>query len=423
MGMQKRSAAAQKNKRLPAKRVGGSHKRTGDSAKSAARGWSRTGGGAKSRFRRTESSPNGAAGTVLAPDIRNALASVKSEIRNAAGYVAPPQGNFRAKLNQNENPYDVPDAVKQEILYDMRSFEWTRYPDYNPPAVREALSKTLSIRPDQILLAGGSNVLLYMIGLAVLAPGDSLLLTPPTFGLFELIGRFYNARVIRADQRPGFSYDTKKMIASARKAKLTFLCSPNNPVGNTIPLETLEELLKATRGLVVWDEAYAEFCGRTALPLLEKYPHLLVLRTFSKAFGLAGLRLGYLMGRPELITEFSKVNIPYNVNLFTEAAALRLLGGTAWYREGVQRIVQERDRLFRELDAVGRVTAFPSEANFILIRVPDAKAVFEALKTRGVLLRMINGHPLLKNCLRATVGTPEENQIFIEALKDVLNKM
>jgi len=156
--------------------------------------------------------------------------------------------------------------------------EWTRYPEYNPFSVRAALARRLSLRPDQILLAGGSNVLLYMTGLAVVAPGDPVVVTPPTFGLFELIGRFFGARLVPVDQKPGFAYDAERLIASARKARLTLLCSPNNPVGHIIPLETLETLLKETRGLVLWDEAYAEFCGRTALPLLEKYPHLLILR-------------------------------------------------------------------------------------------------------------------------------------------------
>ena len=399
MAMQKRYGAARKSRR-PLKRVGDSRSRT----ISSAAGLKGTQKGAKVR-------------------VHNPLDSIKPEIRRIAGYVAPPQGQYRAKLNQNENPYDLPKGIKQDILAEMQSIEWTRYPDYNPPSVRTALAKKLSLNPDQILLAGGSNVLLYMIGLATVAPGDSVLVAPPTFGLFELIGQFYKARLIKVDQRPDFSYDAKKIVASAKNAKLTLLCSPNNPVGNTLPIGVLEEMLKATSGLVLWDEAYAEFCGRTALPLLGKYPHLLVLRTFSKAFGLAGLRLGYLIGRPELIAEFSKVNIPYNVNLFSEITALRLLNDAGWYEEGVRQIVRERDRLFNQLAAFERITAYPSEANFILIRVPDNRIVFESLKTRGVLLRMVNGHPLLKNCLRATVGTPDENRIFIEALADVMKEV
>jgi histidinol-phosphate aminotransferase len=404
MATQKRYGAARKNKRLASKRNVVPRQRTGDPAQSAKGGRSRT----KATRSRTEAGP---------------LSLIKPEIRRIAGYVAPPQGQFRAKLNQNENPYDIPPGVKQDILAKMQSVEWTRYPDYNPLSVRAALAKRLALRPEQILLAGGSNVLLYMIGLAVVSPGDSVVLTPPTFGLFELIGQFYKARMVPVDQKPGFGYDMDRLVASARKAKVTLLCSPNNPVGNTVPLETLEALLKAAKGLVLWDEAYTEFCGQSALPLLEKYPHLIILRTFSKAFGLAGLRLGYLMGRPELIAEFSKVNIPYNVNLFSEITALHLLNDSSWYEEGVRQIVRERDNLFNRLTAFGRITAYPSEANFILIRVPDGRRVFESLKTRGVLLRMVNGHPLLKDCLRVTVGTPEENRIFLEALHEVLREV
>lgn len=348
------------------------------------------------------------------------LGVIKTEIRNMAGYVAPPQGHFRAKLNQNENPYDIPESIKREILQDMAGLEWTRYPDYNPPSVRRILGERFGIHPDQILVGGGSNQLLYTIGLAVISSGDPVMVAPPTFGLFELVGRFYGGKLISANLNPDFSFDAGLLLRSGKKAKITFISSPNNPTGNTMPLDLLESLLKATPGLVVWDEAYAEFNGVTAIPLLEKYSNLLVLRTFSKAFGLAGLRIGYLMGCADLIAEFSKVNIPYNVNLFSELTAQRMLGDSQWMEERAREIVQNRKKLYVELKTIPGITPFPSEANFILIRFKDSKYAFEKLKEKGVLLRAVNGHPLLKNCLRATVGTPDENRIFIEALKEII---
>jgi len=352
--------------------------------------------------------------------IESALRAIRPEIRRLEGYKAPPQGQLRAKLNQNENPYDIPEEWKKNVFEDMRNLEWTRYPAYNPPPLREALAKRFGIATEQILVGGGSNQLLYMIGMAVIGPGDGVLVTPPSFGLFELIGRIFKGKIIASDLNPDFSVNDERMVRCARQSKLAFICSPNNPTGNTMRLDLLESMLNETTGLILWDEAYAEFCGKTALPLLDRYPNLLVLRTFSKAFGLAGLRIGYLMGHASLIAEFSKVNIPYNVNLFSALVARRMLDENRWMEKRVEEIVRERDRLYRRLKTIPEIETFPSEANFILIRFPDSGAMFEKLREKGVLLRAVDGHPLLKNCLRATVGTPEENRIFIEVLKETL---
>jgi len=362
--------------------------------------------------------------TGTGPDrVEAALAAIKPGVRALSGYKAPPQGRVRAKLNQNENPYDLPEAVKEDILGEMKCMEWTRYPTYNPPPLRNALAKRHGLTPDQLIVGGGSNQLLYMMGMAVVSRGDGVVVVPPTFGLFDLIARIFEGRVLAVDQDPGFLINETRLLESASRAKLTFLCSPNNPTGQTVPLELLEAVCGRSRGLVLWDEAYAEFNGVSALPLLEKYPNLVVVRTFSKAFGLAGLRIGYLMGHAALLAELSKVNIPYNVNLFSMLTALRLLEHPQWMETHVREIVAERDRLIQTLASVSRIEPFPSQANFVLIRMPDGKAVFEKLTAKGVLLRAVNGHPLLAHCLRATVGTPQENGIFVDALKETMQEL
>jgi histidinol-phosphate aminotransferase len=345
--------------------------------------------------------------------------TIKPEVRAMEGYAAPPQGEMIAKLNQNESPYDLSPEIKEEILEGMKAREWTRYPVYNPPELRERLAARFGLEPDQFLLGNGSNQLLYLLGSAVVSPGDAVVLTPPTFSLFDLVTRIHQCRTVAVDLKEDFTLDGDSVLDALKNAKLCFLCSPNNPTGQVIPVGFLENALKQTDGLIVWDEAYGEFWGETALPLLARYPNLLVLKTFSKAFGLAGLRIGYAVGHPALIAELKKINIPFNINLMSNLAALSLLDHPDWIAAQVRRILEERNRLWTAMKSVPGIAAYPSAANFILMRTRDGRAVFNGLKSLGILVRPTEPHPLLKNCLRVTVGTPDENDAFIAALRKV----
>jgi histidinol-phosphate aminotransferase len=344
---------------------------------------------------------------------------IKPEVRGLSGYPAPPQGEMIAKLNQNENPYDLPPEMKDEILESMRCLEWTRYPTFDPPELRLKLSGRFGLAPDQILLGNGSNQLIYLLGSAVVSPGDGVLVTPPTFSLFELVGRIAYGRIIAVDQNPDFTLDEDKVLEAVAGAKLAFLCSPNNPTGQTIPIPFLETVLKRAAGLVVWDEAYGEFWGETAVPLLARHTNLIILKTFSKAFGLAGLRIGYMMAHPALIAELRKVNVPFNVNLMSILTALKLLEHPEWTAGQVVKIIDERNRLSAAMKRIGGITVFPSATNFILMRTRDGVSVFNGLKELGILVRPTEPHPLLRNCLRVTVGTPDENEAFLSALRRV----
>ncbi len=355
--------------------------------------------------------------------VEKALGSIRPLVRSLKGYPAPQQGEMIAKLNQNENPYDVPAEWKDEILESMRSLEWTRYPVYDPPELRERLAGRLGVDPDRILLGNGSNQILFLLGTALLSPGDRVVIAPPTFSLFETSARIAHGSVVPVDQNPDFSVDGPKVLAAAESARLTFLCSPDNPTGHTVPLEFLEQVCGRTSGMVAWDEAYGEFLGQTAVPLIDRHPNLVILKTFSKAFGLAGLRLGYLIGHPSVVAELKKVNIPFNVNLMSNLTALKLLDRPEWISEQVARIVFERNRLSEALRLVPGITPFPSAANFILMRTPDGNAVFSGLKAEGILVRPTEAHPLLKNCLRVTVGKPDENEAFLAALHRVVKKV
>lgn len=355
--------------------------------------------------------------------VEKALGNIRPLVRSLKGYPAPQQGEMIAKLNQNENPYDVPAEWKDDILESMRSLEWTRYPVYDPPELREKLAARLGVDPDRILLGNGSNQILFLLGTALLSPGDRVVISPPTFSLFDTAARIAHGTVVAVDQNPDFSVDGPGVLAASESARLTFLCSPDNPTGHTVPLEFLEQVCGRAPGLVAWDEAYGEFRGETAVPLIDRHPNLVILKTFSKAFGLAGLRLGYLIGHPSVVAELKKVNIPFNVNLMSNLTALKLLDRPEWVSEQVARIVFERNRLTEALRLVPGITPFPSEANFILMRTPDGDAVFNGLKAEGVLVRPTEAHPLLKNCLRVTVGKPDENEAFLAALLRVVKKV
>lgn len=355
--------------------------------------------------------------------VEKALGNIRPLVRSLTGYSAPPQGEMIAKLNQNENPFDVPDEWKNEILETIRSLEWSRYPAYDPPELRGKLAARLGVDPDRILLGNGSNQILYLLGTALLSPGDRVVISPPTFSLFDTAARITHGTVVPVDQNPDFSVDCPKVLAAAETARLTFVCSPDNPTGHTVPLDFPEQLCGRTSGLVAWDEAYGEFCDETAVPLIERHPNLVVLKTLSKAFGLAGLRLGYLIGHPSVVAELKKVNIPYNVNLMSNLTALKLLDHPEWVAQQVARIISERNRLSEALRAVPGITPFPSAANFILMRTPDGDAVFNGLRAEGILVRPTEAHPLLKNCLRVTVGKPDENEAFLAALWRVVKKI
>jgi histidinol-phosphate aminotransferase len=351
--------------------------------------------------------------------LNEALNCIKPEIRALTGYTAPPQRTVTAKLNQNENPYDIPGEWKDEIFRKMRMMEWPRYPQYSPSDLKKRLAVHFGVDETQILLGHGSNQLLYLVGSAVLSPGDRTVIPVPTFSLFELVMRIYQGQVISVPKLKNFSLSMDEMCSAVKNAKLTLLCSPDNPTGAIIPPDQLETILSSTRGLVLLDEAYAEFGGEPASKMLSHHPGLIISRTFSKAYGLAGLRLGYLIGHQEMIRELQKANIPYNVNLFTLLSAIHMLDHGEWMERHVEKIKQDRKKMFDQMLKIPHISPYASEANFILFQVIDKKKVFEHLKTRGILVRDVGSTPPLDRCLRVTVGRPEENEIFLEALASV----
>jgi histidinol-phosphate aminotransferase len=242
----------------------------------------------------------------------------------------------------------------------------------------------------------------------------------PTFVMYGMNCAFSGMRAVPVPVRDDFSFDAAAFAARVRAEKptLVFVAYPNNPTGVLYPEEDVAAVIRAAPGLVVVDEAYNAFAGKTFMGRLAEFPNMVVLRTVSK-LGLAGIRLGYLAGRPEWIEQFNKVRSPYNVNVLTQAAALFLLERVEILEEQAARIREERTSLGTALAALPGVTVFPSRANFFLVRVPDADRTYEGLLRQGVLVKNLSG-AALKNCLRITVGTPEENRILLNAMREAL---
>jgi histidinol-phosphate aminotransferase len=345
---------------------------------------------------------------------------IREEIGTLAEYHLT-QRPYRVKLNQNENPYELPEDVKGDVLRRLAAATWSRYPAFVPSAQIEKVARFAGWRPEGTLLGNGSNELLQLIFTCVLERGRTLLISQPTFTLYGILGRSLGAAVRNVEMTEEFSFDVEAIIREGRDADLIVLCSPNNPTGSLLSREDLVQVLEETRGLVVLDEAYVQFAGTSHVSLLEKSERLVILQTFSKAMAAAGLRFGYALGPPDLMRQLAKVKLPYNINLFTLLAVETFIERWSDIEWWIGRIIAERERVRAEMAGVDRIRVFPSGANFLLFeslrRSPGD--LFGALADRGILIRDVSSYPMLSRGLRVTIGTPEENDEFLNVLKEV----
>jgi histidinol-phosphate aminotransferase len=344
---------------------------------------------------------------------------VRPEILALKAYhVAAAEG--MVKLDAMENPYPLPPELRRELAERLSRVELNRYPEPTGRRLREALARTMQVPAGmELLLGNGSDDLLQMLALALSRPGAVMMYPAPTFVMYEMNARFTGMKAVPIALREDFSFDADAFIArmKAERPALVLLAYPNNPTGVLYAEDDVARVIRAAPGLVVVDEAYHVFARKTFMPRLAEFANLLVLRTVSK-LGLAGIRLGYLAGRPQWIEQINKVRQAYNVNVLTQAAALFMLEKLDVLEAQAAQIRRERDVLRKSLSSLKGVQVFPSEANFFLVRVADAERTFEALKQQNVLVR--NLHPGVRGCLRLTVGTPDENRILLSALREAL---
>lgn len=350
---------------------------------------------------------------------------VRPEIRALAAYHVPDPGNL-IKLDAMENPFGWPPEMVQAWLQSLLAAPLNRYPDPSARAVQDALREAMSIPSHYgILLGNGSDELIQMILLALAQPGRTVLAPEPAFVMYRMISTFVGMNYVGVALRDDdFSLDMPAMRAAiaAHQPAVVFLAYPNNPTGNLFDAEQLRELIQLSPGVVVVDEAYLPFAEASMLDALAAFDNLLILRTVSK-LGLAGLRLGLLIGAPAWLDEIDKVRLPYNINVLTQASAVFALQHMTVLDEQAARIRVERERVYTALCALPGLKVWPSRANFILLRAPAgrADAIFAALKQSGVLIK--NLHPAagaLRDCLRVTIGAPDENDVLLAALRAAL---
>ena len=319
--------------------------------------------------------------------------------------------DFDAKkifLDANENPFD--NGVN-------------RYPDPLQRNLKQTLAKIKQVNEEQILLGNGSDEVLDLIIRTFCEPGEEeVLVLPPTYGMYAVLAKLNNISVKEVPLNKNFEIEIDSVIKAVNpKTKIIFVCSPNNPSGNAIPFDQIKELLESFSGIIVIDEAYIDFSQeKSALSILDEYPQLFVCQTFSKAYGLAGIRLGMCFANPLVIDYFNKIKPPYNVNSLTQSRALVKLGETESIKDQVIELISERKMLEQELKQFDFVTKiYPSDANFLLVVVDNANKRYDQFLNAGIVLRNRSYLQGCKNALRVSIGTREENIKFIKICKTI----
>lgn len=347
---------------------------------------------------------------------------IRPEILALSAYHVPSSANM-VKLDAMENPYSLPDSLQEEISRITAGASINRYPDPHAITLRNILRSTLAV-PDgmEILLGNGSDEIIQIVMLATAKPGAKLLTVEPGFAMFKMIAAFTNMDYVGIPLKSDFSLDTEAILAAIAQHQpaVVFLAYPNNPSGNLFDADALCQIIEAASGLVIIDEAYHPFAQRSFFDRLNEYPNLLVMRTLSK-LGLAGLRLGFLTGRAEWLSHLDKLRLPYNINVLTQLAATKIMQHYEVVQQQAEKIRQTRTELSGALSKMDGVEVFPSDANFVLFRMNNASFIFQQLLQHGILIKNLdNSHPLLKNCLRVTVGTSEENNRFCNTLHQLI---
>ncbi len=355
---------------------------------------------------------------------------VRSQIRDERAYRVPTTLAADAKVDQNESPYDLPDAIKRAALDAFAATPWNRYPDDRPHRLVAALEQENGLPPGSVIVGRGSNELTHTLALCFLDPGTPVVLPSPMFSLYASVARMHGADIVDVPAERDLTHSADAILSAARRsgAPLTIVTTPNNPTGQTIAHADLERLAEGVPGVLVIDEAYYEFLdGPTATDLVQRFDNVLVMRTFSKAFGMAGVRLGVLMGHPDLIAEIEKSRLPFLVGRLGETVGLEMLKRRDLVAERVAELKAERASMEAWLARFDGVEVLPGQANFFLVRTPlPAADLLSRLAERGVRIRDVTGYPALAardgtpGWARISIGAPDENRAVRAALEHVL---
>lgn len=347
---------------------------------------------------------------------------IRPEVRQLTAYqVADAEGLI--KLDAMENPYVLPETLVVEWQQVLSDAALNRYPDPSSAELTKTLSRVMGVPESQsVVLGNGSDELIQMLAMAVAQKDRCILSFDPGFVMYKMIAEFVGMQYVGVPLTSQYALDMNAVRSSIKENNpaIIFIAYPNNPTANCFSESDIEEIIQIAPGLVIVDEAYHPFAQKSFMSMLEQYDQLLVMRTVSK-MGLAGLRLGLLCGHPALIEQIDKIRLPYNINVLTQLTAKFVLENIDVLDEQAALIRDERDGLLKRMNALTDIVAFPSDANFILFRVENKNAndVFDEIKNQGVLIKNMKAtEGLLSQCLRVTVGTPEENNRFLSALSE-----
>lgn len=346
---------------------------------------------------------------------------IKDGIMELEPYAAEADGPS-VRLDANESPFDVPRDLKEEILEGFRALPWNRYPDSQCRKLRQALAKQCGVTAEELIVGNGSDEIIRDLLTAYGGTGTQTVFPIPTFSMFRILTLVTGGKPVGVRLKDDWSLDLPSLLRElkAEATRMLFLASPNNPTGNIFPVEQVEEILKSTDCLVVVDEAYGLFARQSWSSLLRKYPNLAVLSTFSKAMSLAGVRVGYLAANSEIVRVLNRVRLPYNLDVLAQHAALKVMANFELWKEQAGKIVAERDRVSGRLFSYPEVTVYPSQANFVLIRVKAAQSLKQELARHGVAVRGFSSQEGLDDCLRITIGRPEENDQLLKLVTQLL---
>jgi histidinol-phosphate aminotransferase len=353
------------------------------------------------------------------------LSSPRPELADLNPYEArEPQAEIN--LSANENPSNLPHEILATMAERLPSLAFNRYPDPVATALRAQIAEANGLEPGNVLVGNGGDELIFDLMLAWGGPGRTLLTMPPTFAMYEIDARLTGTEIVEVPRRAkDFAVDEKAVLARLAEGgvDVVMVAHPNNPTGNLCAETFLINVLKATDALVLVDEAYFEFSRHTMRPHMERHPNLVILRTFSKAFSLAGLRVGYVLAHEDVVRELTKVRQPYSVDRFSQWAAGFVFRERVVFESQIQELLRQRDVVANGLDGMPGVTAFRSEANFVLFRVERAAAVWrDLLHTHGILVRDVSRVAGCEDCLRVTIGSEKESRAFLAAMGEIVTQ-
>jgi len=347
---------------------------------------------------------------------------IREEMLKQPGYRADVT-TCRIKMDANESPFTIPLALKEKLFEEMKKCHLNRYPEPGALHIRKRFAGYYGVHEDMMMVGNGSDELIQILCTTLLTSSSVVIAPVPTFVMYRIIALNSAHMVSEIPLNPSFDLDADKMLEqiAAQSPVLIFLSYPNSPTGNCFSERIVESIIEASPGIVVIDEAYGSFSGKTLVPLLKKYDNLVILKTLSKV-GLAAMRIGFLIGSSPLVYELDKVRLPYNVNSLSQASAGFYLDHIDLFSSQTQEVMERRTELFDALKRINGIHPYPSDANFIFFSCDfDTDRVYSDLVQEGILIKNLNSPGVLKNCMRVTVGTRNENEEFLNALKKVIS--